>query len=117
MENPLLQNPLIYEKYKKFSKENYQIKQQVLKRRAEALSSNIEFERKNNNPDSLYRCALKVYPNLKEIQKIYAYVSCLNTGKLKTINPEKLTEYHILFDDVKKRYYADKEYIKLVNSS
>ncbi len=117
MENPLLKDPVIFEKYKTFSKKNYKIKQNTIKRRVECLENNEEYVRKNDNPESIYKYTMKLYPSWGKSHKVYSYLSSLNNGKIKTINQQKLNEYHITFNEDLKKFVADKEYIKSLNVS
>lgn len=114
MQNPLLELPEYQKKYDEFSKKNYETKKSTFKKKIEAIERNEEYKPKERDPDGLYSAALRINPNLKQVQKIYSYVSCLNTGKLKTVNSEKLKEYHIKYNEDTKKFYADRRYIHQV---
>lgn len=98
--NPLLENQELHDAHIRFAKGQTKAKYERIRAKYENINNEIVKEPKE--PDvTLYKMRMELYPNLKYKIKVNLYVSALNTGKLKTINQEKLNEYNIVFNGTK----------------
>lgn len=98
--NPLLENQELHDAHVRFAQSQTKAKYERIRAKYENINNEIVKEPKESEP-TLYKMRMQLYPNLKHNIKVNLYVSALNTGKLKTVNQEKLKEYNIVFNGTK----------------
>lgn len=105
--NPLLENPDINDKHTLYSKSQTITKYKRINAKYNEIVNGLIIPPKEQKI-TIYKMTTDLNPLSKINNKINCYISALNTGKLKTINDDKMREYNIIYDEDLKRFKKNK---------